>query len=267
MINKDQAKRVREYRKSTGLLVREIEDLIGARGYWSQFAQGRLEPNVESFLRMKNNAIRNGLDSFDESVFVEVSDADVVCEEEVTTFKEFREYFNLKKEDYKKEFGLSKVTWMRYESGILNCLLRTFVKIRSYGRSRGLEFVLSKEIIKKVSRISFDTKVKTLLDDDEDEELESERRGKKLVFRKIARTPVEALRNKFKMSVTDFANLLEISQPYAVRINRGDDLPSVSLAKRMIEEARKLGFAVTLDEIYQNVVMHQTSSSKRISSR
>jgi aryl carrier-like protein len=37
-------------------------------------------------------------------------------------------------------------------------------------------------------------------------------------------------------------------------------IPTVSLAKRMQEEARQRGIAVTLDELYQHVVPHGLSN-------
>ena len=69
------------------------------------------------------------------------------------------------------------------------------------------------------------------------------------------RTPFEALRYLLKISRPQWEELLGVSQAAIGMIERGHIIASVPLAKRMIEEARVRGVAVTLDKLYQHVVM------------
>ncbi len=71
------------------------------------------------------------------------------------------------------------------------------------------------------------------------------------------RTPFEALRYLLKISRPQWEELLGVSQAAIGMIERGDIIAGVPLAKRMIEEARVRGVAVTLDELYQHVVMFE----------
>lgn len=71
------------------------------------------------------------------------------------------------------------------------------------------------------------------------------------------RTPFEALRYLLKISRPKWEELLGVSQAAIGMIERGDIIAGVPLAKRMIEEARVRGVAVTLDELYQHVVMFE----------
>ncbi len=69
------------------------------------------------------------------------------------------------------------------------------------------------------------------------------------------RTPFEALRCLLKISRPEWEKLLGVSQAGIGSFERGEMIASVPLAKRMIEEARVRGIAVTLDKLYQHVVM------------
>ena len=67
-------------------------------------------------------------------------------------------------------------------------------------------------------------------------------------------TPFQALRYRLKLTTKQWSDLLGVSASTINASDRGVAIPEVQLAKRMIEEARKLGVAVTLDELYQHVV-------------
>ena len=72
------------------------------------------------------------------------------------------------------------------------------------------------------------------------------------------RTPFEALRYLLKISRPQWGEeILGVSQAAIGMIERGDIIAGVPLAKRMIEEARVRGVAITLDELYQHVVMFE----------
>jgi DNA-binding XRE family transcriptional regulator len=69
-----------------------------------------------------------------------------------------------------------------------------------------------------------------------------------------ARTPFEALRYKLRLSRKDWGELIGCSVSTIGMMESGEYVGSVGLAKRMVEEARKYGVAVTLDELYQHVI-------------
>jgi DNA-binding XRE family transcriptional regulator len=68
------------------------------------------------------------------------------------------------------------------------------------------------------------------------------------------KTPVQALRYLLQMSQHEWANLLEVNIATITHSEVGKVIPTVALAKRMQEEARQRGIAVTLDELYQHVL-------------
>lgn len=68
------------------------------------------------------------------------------------------------------------------------------------------------------------------------------------------RTPFEALRMLLKLRQIEWANLLNTSNCSISHLERGNTVASIPLAKRMQEEARLRGIAVTLDELYQHVI-------------
>lgn len=67
-------------------------------------------------------------------------------------------------------------------------------------------------------------------------------------------TPFEALRYLVNMTTRDWAKACECSQTLIVDVERGRRLPNIPLAKRMQEEALRCGIAITLDEMFQNVL-------------
>ena len=69
-----------------------------------------------------------------------------------------------------------------------------------------------------------------------------------------ARTPFEALRYRLRLSRKEWGELIECSVSTIGMMESGEYVGSVGLAKRMVEEARKYGVAVTLDELYQHVI-------------
>lgn len=69
-----------------------------------------------------------------------------------------------------------------------------------------------------------------------------------------ARTPFEALRFALRMERKDWGELIDYSVHTLRLLESGSIICSVPLAKRMIEEARKMGIAITLDELYQHVI-------------
>ena len=79
-----------------------------------------------------------------------------------------------------------------------------------------------------------------------------------------ARTPFEALRYKLKLSRKEWGELIECSVSTIGMMESGETIGSVGLAKRMVEEARKLGIAVTLDELYQHVIPQGMEESMEV---
>lgn len=73
------------------------------------------------------------------------------------------------------------------------------------------------------------------------------------------RTPFEALRYLLKLSRSDWAKILNCSVNVLYQIETANPrtgiIANVSLAKRMQEEARQRGVAITLDELYQHVAL------------
>lgn len=67
-------------------------------------------------------------------------------------------------------------------------------------------------------------------------------------------TPIEALRKVLNVSKTIMAHELKISVKMIDMIEDGLFIMNVPLAKAMQEFARKRGFPVTLDELYQNII-------------
>lgn len=68
------------------------------------------------------------------------------------------------------------------------------------------------------------------------------------------RTPFEALRMLLKLRQAEWCVILDTSNCNLSHLERGNSVASIPLAKRMQEEARIRGIAVTLDELYQHVL-------------
>ena len=69
------------------------------------------------------------------------------------------------------------------------------------------------------------------------------------------KSPVDCLRRKCGLTRQQFGNLIYVRGKGLAKMLSGELIPSIHLAKVIQEEARKRGVAVTLDEIYQNVVI------------
>lgn len=67
-------------------------------------------------------------------------------------------------------------------------------------------------------------------------------------------TPFRALRYQLGFPIEKWAMILDSTMSTLSQSERGKVVPLVPLAKRMIEEARIRGIAVTLDELYQHVL-------------
>ena len=67
-------------------------------------------------------------------------------------------------------------------------------------------------------------------------------------------TPFRALRYQLGFPIEKWAMILDSTVSTLSHSERGNVVPLVPLAKRMIEEARIRGIAVTLDELYQHVL-------------
>lgn len=88
------------------------------------------------------------------------------------------------------------------------------------------------------------------------------RRGRKagsLTFDQIykgelPRTPFEKLQFDLKLTKTEFAEAIQMTMAAVSAVCRGSVSATVPVAKRMQEEARKRGIAITLDELYQHVI-------------
>ena len=70
----------------------------------------------------------------------------------------------------------------------------------------------------------------------------------------LPRTPFEKLQFDLKMTKTEFANAIQMTVAAVSAVCRGSVCATVPVAKRMQEEARKRGIAITLDELYQHVI-------------
>lgn len=71
------------------------------------------------------------------------------------------------------------------------------------------------------------------------------------------RTPFEALRFLLKLDRKEWCKINDCSLATLSAIENGGRngvVANVSLAKRMQDEARQRGIAITLDELYQNVI-------------
>jgi DNA-binding XRE family transcriptional regulator len=79
-----------------------------------------------------------------------------------------------------------------------------------------------------------------------------------------ARTPFEALRYRLRLSRKAWGELIGCSVSTIGMMESGEYVGSVGLAKRMVEEARKLGIAVTLDELYQHVIPQGMEESMEV---
>lgn len=67
-------------------------------------------------------------------------------------------------------------------------------------------------------------------------------------------TPFRALRYQLGFPIEKWALIVDSTVSTLSHSERGRVIPLVPLAKRMIEEARIRGIAVTLDELYQHVL-------------
>ena len=67
-------------------------------------------------------------------------------------------------------------------------------------------------------------------------------------------TPFRALRYQLGFPIGKWALIVDSTVSTLSHSERGNVVPLVPLAKRMIEEARIRGIAVTLDELYQHVL-------------
>ena len=76
----------------------------------------------------------------------------------------------------------------------------------------------------------------------------------------VPRTPIQALRMMTDLNQTEWSIICGVSLGTITHAESGKVIPTVSLAKRMQEEARQRGIAVTLDELYQHVVPHGLSN-------
>lgn len=82
------------------------------------------------------------------------------------------------------------------------------------------------------------------------------KRGRRMAneFIENPRTPFEALRILLNISREEWARKCDASNGTIGSIERGDAVANPALAKRMVDEARSLGVACTMDELFQHVV-------------
>lgn len=66
--------------------------------------------------------------------------------------------------------------------------------------------------------------------------------------------PIQALRFKMQIKFKDWIDLIDLTYNQALMYERGRSMVPLDLGKRMQEIARRRGIAITLDELYQNVV-------------
>lgn len=82
------------------------------------------------------------------------------------------------------------------------------------------------------------------------------RRGaKRGVLREIEpATPFAALRILLNITQREWCEVCDISLGIVCQVEKGHGVTNIAVAKRMQDEARKRGIAVTLDELYQHVI-------------
>jgi len=68
------------------------------------------------------------------------------------------------------------------------------------------------------------------------------------------KTPFAALRMVLKLTQREWSEICGISAVVIYNIEQGKGVTNIAVAKRMQDEARKRGVAITLDELYQHVI-------------
>ena len=149
MKNKEQSRRLIEFRKSLGMTATEVSNKCSvSSGVWSQYESGRIEIHLQSFLRMKESANKYGID-LDEYLFCSEQKKELEINQItyllVYSLKELREQLNLSQEIIATHCEVSHRTWGRYEREETDMLISTFIKIREYARINGLELVIEKK--------------------------------------------------------------------------------------------------------------------------
>lgn len=143
--------RLTEFRKSLGLSALELSTICGVdNDYWYYYERGKAETHLQSFLRMKELANQEGID-LDEYLFCEEQKKEVTGLHftEVSSLRELRERLGLSQEAIAKACGITYRSWGRYERNDTDMLISTFIKIRDYARSCGIEWVAKSVEIKK----------------------------------------------------------------------------------------------------------------------
>src|SRR5574343_266751 len=79
--------------------------------------------------------------------------------------------------------------------------------------------------------------------------------------------PIQALRFKMQIKFKDWIDLIDLTYNQALMYERGRSMVPLDLGKRMQEIARRRGIAITLDELYQNVVPRGMSLAEELSNQ
>ena len=141
MRNKQLGERLLKFRLSLNLTSTELSIKLGASsGQWSSYEQGRTEPHLQTFLRLRESIKQHGIE-FSESLFFPQLQKDHQVNSVAYTLQGLRGQLNLSRLQMAQELGLNDHTYARYERGETDLLITTFCKIRKYGRERGIELL------------------------------------------------------------------------------------------------------------------------------
>ena len=157
MKNKEQIKILTEFRNSLGLSQTAIAKLLGIDSQlWSSYENGRREPTLALWLRMKDSAINNSI-QLNESLFY----SELKKEHDEISFAthsliELRTHLGLSQGNIASNCGITYRTWGRYERGETELLASTYFKIRDYARQHGVDLqtpIIAEEKKEKVIKV------------------------------------------------------------------------------------------------------------------
>ena len=159
MRNKEQSRRLVDFRKSLNMTALEFATRCGVSGgAWSQYEQGRVEPTLETLLRMKSCANKNNI-HLDDSLFssgVKKDNEDVEITFTTNSLIGLREKLGLSREIISKECGITSNAWGRYERGERGLFASTYFRIRAYARQHGVDLqtpIIAEEKKEKVIKV------------------------------------------------------------------------------------------------------------------
>lgn len=145
MKNKSQEKNLISFRNSLNMTALELSGKVGSNsGQWSHYENGRIAPKLNTFLRMKAIAKNNGID-FNESLFAKQEIQSQPSSKRVSSLKELREELKLSQPQMASELGLTLRTYGRYERSDTDILITTYLEIKNYALSKGIDLNIEYE--------------------------------------------------------------------------------------------------------------------------